>query len=208
MIEDQRDVFLSHASEDKSQFVRPFAEELDKRLPDRAKRKALATYQDLVEKQPKDLERDLRKPGVGKAVIHQACRDLINAMNSKVKVESAYVGPAFQYSCGLSVYFPWAEVKPEYKGLDFARATGWYGFLDKYVESTRRKPRDEKFKPTGFFFQKVMNPKSRREKRIVKAISNHRTSDPDTRRDALIKSMKNPPLAWRVCDAVKRKCFP
>ncbi len=56
-------------------------------------------------------------------------------------MRSCYSGPAVQYSHGLSVYFPWAQVSERYAELEFAQATGWYDFLTKYVKETRRAPR-------------------------------------------------------------------
>jgi hypothetical protein len=54
---------------------------------------------------------------------------------------SCYSGVDYQYSYGISVYFPWAEVGPHYKNLDFAADSGWGGFLEAYTEATRRRPR-------------------------------------------------------------------
>lgn len=54
---------------------------------------------------------------------------------------SCYSGVDYQYSYGLSVYFPWAEVGPHYKKLGFAKVTGWNTFLQAYTEATRRAPR-------------------------------------------------------------------
>jgi hypothetical protein len=65
-----------------------------------------------------------------------------------VVLKSCYTGPAVQHSHGLSIYFPWsAESKDkelkEYKKLQFARETGWAGFLEKYLDETRRERRPQ-----------------------------------------------------------------
>jgi hypothetical protein len=66
---------------------------------------------------------------------------------------SAYCGAAFQFSHGLSVFFPWADMKDAegtsdldaYKKLKFAseEAADWHGFLKTYLAETQRLPRGE-----------------------------------------------------------------
>jgi hypothetical protein len=54
---------------------------------------------------------------------------------------SDFMGDGMQFSYGVSIYFPWAEVSDRYRELDFARERGWLDFLDKYIEKTTREPR-------------------------------------------------------------------
>lgn len=62
-------------------------------------------------------------------------------------VRSEFAGPEYQYSNGLSVYFPWSEPldhdfwNREYPAYEFCRATGWDKFLQDYFRQTMRKPR-------------------------------------------------------------------
>lgn len=56
-------------------------------------------------------------------------------------LKSCFSGAAYQHSHGLSIYFPWAAVSSNYKNLRFAKQSGWYDFLEDYVEQTRREPR-------------------------------------------------------------------
>ncbi len=67
-------------------------------------------------------------------------------------------GFAYQWSHGLSIYFPWAYVSPDYANLTFAksqtemepedRGTGWGSFIGDLVTQTRRESRyDWKPKP-------------------------------------------------------------
>ena len=70
-------------------------------------------------------------------------------------IKSGCSGFACQYSYGLSIYFPWALVSPEYVNLSFAKdlaegGTGWLEFLDTHIIATRRDPRypPEQFLPT------------------------------------------------------------
>lgn len=52
---------------------------------------------------------------------------------------SNFAGAAFQYSNGVSIYFPWADFDAiNYRPLAFSEATGWGDFISKYVEKTRR----------------------------------------------------------------------
>jgi cysteine peptidase C11 family protein len=61
-----------------------------------------------------------------------------------VIVRSESCGPAYQYSHGLSVYFPWAEPvtndtwRRQYRDFKFSRATGWRRFLKLYFKKTMR----------------------------------------------------------------------
>ncbi|HEY0171496.1 MAG TPA: clostripain-related cysteine peptidase [Pyrinomonadaceae bacterium] len=64
--------------------------------------------------------------------------------DKKLIVRAAFAGPAYQYSHGLSVYFPWAQppsdnpVVEEYPKYNFAKETCWSVFLDKYFKATLR----------------------------------------------------------------------
>ncbi len=64
-------------------------------------------------------------------------------------VRSAFAGPAYQYSNGLSVFFPWAKpertIIDEYGKYAFAK-TNWLKFLHAYFEATQRKTRREELK--------------------------------------------------------------
>src|SRR5689334_3588968 len=61
-------------------------------------------------------------------------------------VASDYLGPAFQYSRGLSVYFPWSEppkdspILSQYRQYRFSRdfKNSWLDFLRAYFDSTQR----------------------------------------------------------------------
>jgi hypothetical protein len=80
--------------------------------------------------------------------------------SSVAVVKSCSVGMRYQYSYGLSLYFPWAVVNYEYFQLPgdyeaddprkkrstdaFARATGWGKFLKDYVRLSERPVRESK----------------------------------------------------------------
>lgn len=59
-------------------------------------------------------------------------------------LKSCFCGAAYQYSYGVSMYFPWAQVAPGYWNLDFVndkKNKGWGNFLRAYTALTRRLPR-------------------------------------------------------------------
>ena len=59
-------------------------------------------------------------------------------------VRSAFCGPAYQYSHGLSVFFPWAEPigsnmwDEQYENYELNQRTGWRTFLKTYFACTMR----------------------------------------------------------------------
>ena len=67
-------------------------------------------------------------------------------------LNSCYTGPSFQYSYGVSIYFPWYEVVPYYEDLGFAQATRWHLFLNEYIKKTRREPRNNGERQTDRVF--------------------------------------------------------
>jgi hypothetical protein len=62
-----------------------------------------------------------------------------------------FVGPAYQYSHGLSVYFPWTQpsedshILQQYKNYKFSEdfTDSWFDFLKVYFDKTLREPRNE-----------------------------------------------------------------
>jgi Clostripain family len=60
-------------------------------------------------------------------------------------IKSCYSGWAVQYSYGVSIYFPWAEISSEleqYAKLRFSQDSGWGEFLRVYLAATKRAPRN------------------------------------------------------------------
>jgi Clostripain family len=73
--------------------------------------------------------------------------------DDRMIVRSEFAGAAYQYSHGLSVYFPWSRpvdsfFSDQYKDYKF-KDTGWSGFLETYFDITRRKPRLAEVDPLG-----------------------------------------------------------
>jgi hypothetical protein len=94
--------------------------------------------------------------------LKEACDTVTEALaetNPKsVVVHSDHFGPLFQYSHGLSVFFPWARpiqeepvvlddnVLTRYEKYEFTKALGkdsWLSFLDAYFTGTQRKSRED-----------------------------------------------------------------
>ena len=75
--------------------------------------------------------------------ISKRCETLKDFISDEFVLNSFYCGAIYQYSYGVSIYFPWAEIAPSYWNLDFVdeRAPGWGRFLKAYTQLTRRLPR-------------------------------------------------------------------
>ncbi len=85
--------------------------------------------------------------------VRTACVGVQTAVRNVVLL-SCYTGAAFQYSQGLSIYFPWAKPDldrnlPFYKNLSFARDTHWDEFLAVYGERTQRPPNQDRCHKDG-----------------------------------------------------------
>ena len=69
----------------------------------------------------------------------------------RIIVRAAFAGPAYQYSHGLSVFFPWSrpladtQILEEYKEYKFVE-TGWLKFLEEYFKETIRDTRKDEIK--------------------------------------------------------------
>lgn len=74
-------------------------------------------------------------------------REALEKGPDKLITLSAFSGAAFQYSHGLSIYFPWTEPlasrmwDEEYAEYRLNRKTRWRDFLNVYFEKTRRQTR-------------------------------------------------------------------
>lgn len=86
---------------------------------------------------------ELSKPTGDKAL------DAANAKKRSCVLKTGCSGFAYQHSYGLSIYFPWAYVSPEYQELQFANAntTKWCDFLKIHIQKTQRKARFGKAVP-------------------------------------------------------------
>jgi hypothetical protein len=92
---------------------------------------------------------------------------------SDLVVRTCVAGPAFQFSYGISIYFPWAVLGPSYGNLGFAKESRWIDFLKLYHTNTRR-------------LAKGWNEHERLPFRI--------TAPWNKGRDGHVESMRNPPV--------------
>src|SRR5690349_1696314 len=100
--------------------------------------------------------------------LKNACNAVIEALkettSNSVVIHSDHFGPLFQYSHGLSIFFPWARpvqeepavlddnVLTRYEKYEFTKALGkasWLSFLDAYFTGTQRKRREDEDRENG-----------------------------------------------------------
>jgi len=115
----------------------------------------------------------------------QLCKEVNKAIEALV-LKSCVAGAAFQFSYGISIYFPWAVLSPRYANLAFPKETRWLDFLRQYHFITRRPSRKHPGEP------KFDEPFP------------FRASVPTNRgRTGNIESMRNPPVREFIeCPAV------
>lgn len=136
--------------------------------------------------------------------IQSECRRVKQAVN-KFVLKSCYNGPVYQYSHGVSIYFPWAQVVNSYRNLDLVRSPGsnelqgWGKFLEIYIAKTRRRPRDIDQAP-GLADKTSLIPQgSAAIRTLVRKTTDMKTTDMKTTdmgsaSDTL--SMRNPPVVF------------
>lgn len=76
--------------------------------------------------------------------VAKQCDNVKKFIRTEFVLKSCYCGATYQYSYGVSIYFPWSQVTPSYWNLDFVNevaAPGWGSFLKAYTRLTRRLPR-------------------------------------------------------------------
>src|SRR5215208_94999 len=108
------------------------------------------------------LERKCLQDDVIHANMAAACKELRGKLRETnhpdgLVVRSDFFGPLYQYSHGLSVYFPWAQpvqdsptlpgddIMLRYKDYKFTKELGddsWLSFLEEYFKATRRQKRE------------------------------------------------------------------
>jgi hypothetical protein len=91
-----------------------------------------------------------------KSIIN-ACDVMMNVLekgSGKLTTLAAFAGPAFQYSHGHSIFFPWTRPtdrmwETEYEEYRLNEKTHWRKFLDVYFKKTMRKTRAEELGDKG-----------------------------------------------------------
>ena len=101
--------------------------------------------------------------------VSEHCQAVMNFIEQNFVLRTCYSGHTYQYSYGVSIYFPWADVAPFYENLDFAKASGWGEFLKTYTEITRRPSRREPEQPEDAELRTLNTTAERRLFRMVGA---------------------------------------
>jgi len=90
--------------------------------------------------------------------IYKACAEMRSALEKgpgRMITLAAFAGAAFQYSNGVSIYFPWSKPieskmwDDEYAGYRLNRKTKWREFLNVYFEKTMRQTRAKELEAEG-----------------------------------------------------------
>lgn len=94
-----------------------------------------------------------KETGVLVNQIRAACYEVMKVLkrgysgdDNGVIVRCEYCGPDYQYSHGLSVYFPWTDPvgnpmwREQYAEFEFTKGTRWHKFLKVYFKETKRLP--------------------------------------------------------------------
>jgi hypothetical protein len=116
--------------------------------------------------------------------VFKACTDVINRIKNELVIQSCFMGVVYQFSNGVSVYLPWAEVAPDYNEaeLRFIKASGWRDFLEQYVRVTRREPR-------GWTPLTTEAPFIRLDTKVRRTVTDQKGPV-----DVITRSMRNPPI--------------
>lgn len=82
------------------------------------------------------------------STIARLCHELSHFIRKDFVIESCTFGRSYQYSYGVSIYFPWQSLVPYYgASIRFPKNSNWLSFLNTYLLVTRRAPRFFNCKP-------------------------------------------------------------
>ena len=140
--------------------------------------------------------------------IAKRCKEVKSFISSEFVLRSCYSGAVYQFSHGVSMYFPWSEVMKSYENLDFIQDSdgeGWGRFLDTYTNLTRREPRGihgsaKLSEANSSLAQKVRKTSDR--KTSDRKTSDRKTSDRSAAGGNEIHSMRNPPVVFFPQDCI------
>jgi hypothetical protein len=146
---------------------------------------------------------DCLQKRVPSRTIAQQCKTLKEFIATEFVLKSCYCGAVYQYSYGVSIYFPWANIAPAYWNLDFVdeKEPGWGSFLKAYTRLTRRSPRNG----TGHSGMKYSwgNKKSTDGHRMVmdrmvmdRMVMDRMVMDRMSSASNRVHSMRNPPATF------------
>jgi len=133
--------------------------------------------------------------------IADRCEALKKFIATEFVLKSCYCGAVYQYSYGVSIYFPWANITPSYWNLDFVdeKAPGWGSFLKAYTVLTRRSPRNGTNSHRMIYSRDSKDPNHRMfidrmfiDRMMIDRMGAHR-----------VHSMRNPPVAFNPEEYIK-----
>jgi hypothetical protein len=133
--------------------------------------------------------------------ITAACKALMDFISYEFVLRSCYSGAVYQYSNGVSIYFPWAQVANSYENLDFVRDSGekgWASFLQTYTAVTRREPR-------AVGTNTELSEANSTQPQKVRKTSDRKTSDRGTLTGNPIQSMRNPPVVFFPTECIRQR---
>lgn len=142
--------------------------------------------------------------------VSKRCERLKKFIATEFVLKSCYCGATYQYSYGVSIYFPWANIAPSYWNLDFVdqSAAGWGRFLKTYTRLTRRSPRNGM--ATNPMMDRQGDQDYTTDHRMVldrmvldRMILNRMFDDRMGSASNRIHSMRNPPAAFNPGECVK-----
>jgi hypothetical protein len=128
--------------------------------------------------------------------VRATCDHVMEIIKEHIVLESCYAGPVYQYSYGVSIYFPWAQIAVDYENLDFPWDSGWREFLKIYTTETRRNPRNGE--------DTKLLERNKTEVVMYREVDERGDGNP-------IHSMRNPPIvpSLRPCgdESLDRDCI-
>ena len=137
--------------------------------------------------------------------IAKRCETLKKFIATEFVLKSCYCGAIYQYSYGVSIYFPWANIAPAYWNLDFVdeKAPGWGSFLKAYTRLTRRLPRngttDHRMKYSRENEENAASHRMVLDRMVLDRMYYDRMGSASNR----VHSMRNPPATFNPEECVK-----
>jgi len=140
------------------------------------------------------------------STIANLCERMKDFIKDEFVLRSCYCGATYQYSYGVSLYFPWAKIASSYWNLDFVKGTeerGWGSFLKAYTKLTRREARGlerangDETAPAEEESNELVDHRMMNDRMMDDRMMNDRTGT--TR----IHSMRNPPDIFVPDECIK-----
>ena len=142
--------------------------------------------------------------------IREACEKLSHFIQCELTIISCSWGRHYQYSYGISIYFPWDSIMPYYgASIGFPAKSRWAGFLKEYVAATRRAPREYPVYSPSLDDQKVLDEIREKNSAEARMGSDKMGSDKmgSDKGGNPIHSMRNPPIVFMPDPHIGDSCL-